>query len=322
MSIIYDGSPEPRPMKATISRTIAAVAENDPKILYLDADLMSCIGMADWAKEHPDRAIACGIAEANMVGIAAGLSSMGWKPIVHSFGVFASRRCFDQVFLSCGYAKNSILIIGTDPGVTAEYNGGTHMPLEDLALMRAIPGSTVVEASDASMFSAVLPQLKDREGVNYIRVGRKMYARIYSEDHPFTVGKGEVLRDGCDLTIVASGIMLEKALSAAAILAERGVSAAVLDLFTVKPLDTELIERYAARTGRMVVAENHNKVGGLFSAISAALAETCPIPLRAVAVEERFGEVGSRDYLTHALGLTTERILEAAEALLLNKRNQ
>ena len=200
MKIVYDGSMDPRLCKSVLGETIPALAAEDPDFIYLDADLMNCIGTAKWAAANPDRAINCGIAEANMIGVACGLAAAGFKPMVHTFGPFASRRCYDQLFLSAGYAKNDITIIGTDPGVTAAMNGGTHMPFEDMALYRAIPGATVIDVTDPTMLISVLRQCKDRPGVKYIRVGRKSYARVYEEGRHAAGGHG-----CCDLRLRHSG---------------------------------------------------------------------------------------------------------------------
>ena len=211
MKIVYDGSMDPRPCKTILGETIPALAAEDPDVIYLDADLMNCIGTAKWAAANPDRAINCGIAEANMIGVAAGLASAGFKPIVHTFGPFASRRCYDQIFLSAGYAKNDITVIGSDPGVTAALNGGTHMPFEDVALYRALPGSTVIDVTDPTMLISVLRQCKDLPGVKYIRVGRKSYARVYEDGSELPIGKAVTLREGTDLVICACGIMVHAA---------------------------------------------------------------------------------------------------------------
>ena len=249
MKIVYDGSMDPRLCKSVLGETIPALAAEDPDFIYLDADLMNCIGTAKWAAANPDRAINCGIAEANMIGVACGLAAAGFKPMVHTFGPFASRRCYDQLFLSAGYAKNDITIIGTDPGVTAAMNGGTHMPFEDMALYRAIPGATVIDVTDPTMLISVLRQSKDRPGVKYIRVGRKSYARVYEEGSELPIGKAVTLREGTDLVIFACGILIHEAMQAAKILAEEGISAAVVDCFTVKPLDEEAVLAWAGKTG-------------------------------------------------------------------------
>ena len=319
MKIVYDGSMDPRPCKTILGETIPALAAEDPDVIYLDADLMNCIGTAKWAAANPDRAINCGIAEANMIGVAAGLASAGFKPIVHTFGPFASRRCYDQIFLSGGYAKNDITVIGSDPGVTAALNGGTHMPFEDVALYRALPGSTVIDVTDPTMLISVLRQCKDLPGVKYIRVGRKSYARVYEDGSELPIGKAVTLREGTDLVIFACGIMVHEALQAAAALEKEGISAAVLDLFTIKPLDAEAVASWAEKTGAVVVSENHNRYGGLCSAVSEVLAERCPTPAAFVAVEDEFGEVGPQGYLQERFGLTAAHIEEAARSVLKRK---
>ena len=298
MNIVYDGTMDPRQCKAVLGETIPALAAEDENVIYLDADLMNCIGTAKWAAENPDRAINCGIAEANMVGVACGLAAAGFKPIVHTFGPFASRRVFDQVFLSAGYAKNSITVIGTDPGVTATLNGGTHMPFEDVALYRALPGATVIDVTDPTMLISVLRQCKDREGVKYIRVGRKNYARMYEDGSELPIGKAVELRDGTDAVIFACGIMVHEAMQAAAALEKEGISAAVIDMFTIKPLDVDCVLRWAEKTGAVVTAENHNRIGGLTSAVSEVLATQRPTPLEYVAVEDCF--VNQYTFIEHA----------------------
>ena len=322
MKIVYDGSMDPRLCKAVLGETIPAMAAEDPDLIYLDADLMNCIGTAKWAAANPDRAVNCGIAEANMIGVAAGLASAGFKPIVHTFGPFESRRCYDQIFLSAGYAKNDITVIGTDPGVTATLNGGTHMPFEDVALYRALPGSTIIDVTDPAMLISVLHQCKDRPGVKYIRVGRKSYARVYEDGSELPIGKAVTLREGTDLVIFACGIMVHEALQAAAALEKEGISAAVLDMFTIKPLDAEAVVAWAEKTGAVVVAENHNRFGGLCSAVSEVLAERCPTPAAFVAVEDQFGEVGPQAYLQERFGLTAAHIEEAARSVLKRKETK
>ena len=305
MKIVYTGRADPRLFKEALGQTIGRLLEEDPDVLYLDADLMSCIGTAKLPGKTP-RAIDCGIAEANMVGIACGAASVGFKPIVHSFGPFASRRCFDQVFLSGGYAGNPITVIGSDPGITAAFNGGTHMPFEDMALYRTIPGSVVVDATDVPMLTAFLEMAKDLPGVKYVRVGRKGSCQVYEDGAKFEIGKGQVLREGGDAAIIACGIMVHEAMQAAAQLAREGIEAAVIDPFTVKPLDGSLIRTYAARTGVVVTAENHNKIGGLYSAVKECLDGEARVGY--VAVEDAFGEVGPQDYLRTRFDLTWEHI--------------
>ncbi len=320
MKIIYDGSKGEKELRNIFRDTLQDMVAKDPSIVYLDADLMGCMGTGPWAKEHPDRAFNCGIAEANMIGIAAGMASEGFRPIVHTFGPFATRRCYDQLFLSAGYADNPITVVGGDPGVCAALNGGTHMPFEDTGLFRLIPHSIVIEATDYAILESALRQAPYLPGVKYIRTDRKVAKPVYEQGGEAPIGKGIVVREGCDLTLVASGIMVQEALDAAEALEKEGVSTAVIDMFTVKPLDTELLLRYAEKTGAMVVAENHNRIGGLCSAVSDALVENGAAPsVEFVAVFERYGEVGTREYLQEVCGLTANDILAKAHKALARK---
>ena len=319
MEIVYNGEMDKRACKEVLGRVIPQLVKEDPEIVYLDADLMSCIGTLKGTRDVADRAINCGIAEANMIGVACGLASAGFKPIVHTFGPFASRRCYDQIFLSGGYAKNSITVIGTDPGVTATMNGGTHMPFEDVALYRALPGSTVIDVTDPTLLISVLRQCVNRPGVKYIRVGRKQYARVYEDGSELPIGKAVTLREGDDVAIFAAGIMVHEALQAAKTLEAEGIRAAVLDMFSIKPLDAEAVEAYARKTGAVVVAENHNRNGGLYDAVNQVLAERCPVPACCVAVEDEFGEVGPQDYLQECFGLTAEHIVRQVKEVLKRK---
>ena len=318
MKIVYTGEMDPRLCKTVMGEAVPAIVDKDPDVVYLDADLMSCLGTYKWA-QGKERAINCGIAEANMVGVACGLASAGFKPIVHTFGPFASRRCYDQLFLSGGYAKNDITVIGTDPGVTAAMNGGTHMPFEDVALYRAIPGSTIIDVTDPNMIAGVLEQCIDRPGVKYIRVSRKGYATVYEDGAVLPIGKAVTLREGADVAIFAAGIMVHEAMQAAKALAEEGIEAAVLDMFTIKPLDADAVEAWAKKTGAVVVAENHNRFGGLYSAVSEVLVQRCPVPAGCVAVEDEFGEVGPQGYLQKRFGLTAEHIIAEAKAAIARK---
>ena len=316
MNIIYTGEFDTRLFKNVLGETISELLREDENVVYLDADLMSCIGTAKLPKET-DRAINCGVAEANMIGVACGLSAAGFKPIVHTFGPFASRRCYDQVFLSGGYAGNSVTVIGTDPGVTASFNGGTHMPFEDVALYRSVPNATIVDITDIPMLKSFLRQAKDLPGVKYLRVGRKSPAKVYSEDSHFEIGKGIVLREGKDAAIIACGIMVHEAMQAARILSQEGIEAAVIDIFTIKPLDAELVRAYAKKTGAIVTAENHNRIGGLYNAVKEVLDGEAKTGY--VAVEDEFGEVGPQDYLQKRFGLTAENIVSKVKETIKRK---
>ena len=252
--------------------------------------------------------------------MAAGLAVAGYRPIIHSFGPFASRRCFDQIFLSGGYAKNDITVVGTDPGVTAAMNGGTHMPFEDVALYNVIPGSTVIDVSDPTCLESVLKQCVYRPGIKYIRVGRKQMARIYEDGSELPIGKAVTLREGTDAVVFAAGIMLHEALQAAQSLEKQGVSVAVVDCFTIKPLDREAVIDWARKTGAVVVAENANRHGGLYTTVLEALAEECPVPAACVAIEDEFGEVGTQGYLQKRFGLTAAHIEEQVKTVIARKK--
>ena len=319
MKVIYNGAPDVKTFKDALGKNIPELLDRDPDVIYLDADLMSCIGTLKYARLHPDRAIDCGIAEGNMAGIAAGLAAAGFKPICHSFGPFASRRCYDQVFMSAAYAQNAITVIGSDPGVTAAFNGGTHMPFEDMALYRAIPGATIVDVTDCAMLEDVLPKLTNLPGVKYLRMPRKSGPRVYEAGSDFEIGKGVKLKEGKDAAIVACGIMVGKAMQAAEMLAEKGISATVIDMFTVKPLDEALLIEAAKATGCVVTAENHNRIGGLYSAVSECIVKNFPVPVGYVAVEDEFGEVGPQDYLEERYDLTAEHIAREVEAVIKRK---
>ena len=316
MIIKFDGSADQRTLRESINNAIRQRLDSDSDAIYLDADLMLCIGTGAYAAEHPTRAVNCGVAEANMIGVACGLAAVGFHPVVHSFGTFASRRCYDQVFLSAGYAGNDITVLGSDPGICAALNGGTHMPFEDMALYRAIPGSTVIDITDTAMCDDVLRQCFDRKGVNYVRSGRKNPVRVYAPGQAFEIGKAVTLRQGEDITLIACGIMVAEALGAADLLQKEQISAAVVDMFTVKPVDRDAVIRWAETTGAIVTAENHNRVGGLHDAVTDALSDSCPVPVGCVAVEESFGEVGPQDYLRTRFQLTAENIADKARNTL------
>lgn len=313
LNIVYNGEKEKLAVKEVLPQILDELCASDPDVIYLDADLMSSSGTLGWAKKHSERAFNTGIQEANMIGIAAGLAAQGFKPIAHSFGPFASRRCYDQAFVSAGYAKNPITILGSDAGIAAAYNGGTHMPFEDMALYCAMPEATVIDITDNTMLRSVLKQAIDREGVKYIRFSRKNLAKVYADGSCTPIGKAIELRPGKDVAIFAAGIMIDEAMRAAELLKAEGIDAAVVDMFTIKPLDEEAVIDYARRTGAIVTAENHNRIGGLYSAVCSVLAAHCPTPAEWVAVDDSFGEVGPMDYLQRRFKLTAQEIVLKAK---------
>ena len=306
-------------LRDTYCETLMSMAREDKRIVALDADLMASSGMKAYAKEFPDQWINCGVAEANMIGVAAGLSATGKVPFAHSFGPFASRRCCDQIFMSAAYAKLNVRIVGSDPGVTAAYNGGTHMPFEDMGILRTIPEMTLLEPTDSVMLENLLRQLARLYGVYYIRMLRKNAIAIYEPGTAFEIGKGVTLREGGDVTLIASGIMVHEALKAAALLGETGVRARVVNMFTWKPLDAALVEQCARETGAIITCENHNVIGGLGSAVCETVAGVCPVPVERIGVQDLFGEVGPEDYLRGRFHLCDVDIAAAAGRAIARK---
>ncbi len=299
-------------MRNTYAETLNNLIDNNPKVVALEADLMGAIKTGPVMEKHPENFINAGIMEANMVGVCSGLSVRGFTPFMHTFGPFATRRCYDQLFLSVAYAGLSTKVIGSDAGVSAAHNGGTHMPFEDIGLMRLIPGATVLEMSDHVMFENILTQIADKPGLDYVRIVRKNMYQLYEEGSTFEIGKGIVLSEGTDATIVANGIMLKEALDAKDILAKEGISAAVIDMWTIKPIDTELLEQYNEKTKLIVTAENHNVIGGLGSAVLEALATKQAKVVR-IGVQDRFGQVGTQDFLQEEYNLTAADIVAAVK---------
>lgn len=307
-------------MREVYTETLMEMAESNQKICVMEADLMRATGTNPFKEKYPNRTFNVGVAEANLVGVASGLSAGGKIPFAATFGCFAARRTFDQFFISANYARQNVKLVGTDPGVSAAYNGGTHMPFEDTGLMRTIPGLVIFEPGDTVSLKKLLKQSAVHKGSTYMRLQRKGKNAIYDDKDEIVLGQGNVLKEGDDVTIIASGyIMLPEALQAAELLRKEGISATVIDMHTVKPLDKRLVLEYAEKTGAIVVCENHQKACGLFAAIAELLAEELPTPVQAVAVEDLFGQVGTQDFLQETYGLTAENIVKKAKAVLARK---
>ena len=289
------------------------------KVCHIDCDLYGCINTKKLEKEFPKQTFNAGIAEANAVGVAAGLVATGRTVFVHSFGCFSSRRVYDQAFMSCAYAKLPVHIIGSDPGVCAAYNGGTHMPFEDMAIYMAIPEAVVVDPTDYAMLYDITKKLAASEKFSFMRMVRKGIVKVYDDGAEFEIGKGVTLREGKDVTIIASGIMVDEALKAEETLKAEGISAKVIDMFTWKPIDEELIIKSAEETGCIVTAENHNVKTGLGSAVANVLAKNKPVVMEMVGVEDRFGQVGAQKFLQEEYGLTAENIVTAVKKAIARK---
>ncbi len=297
-------------MREVYCQSLIDEAKTNQDIVVVEADLMNCIKTGPFKKAYPDRFFNVGIAEANMVGISAGLATCGKIPFCSSFGTFATRRCYDQVFISVAYSRQNVKIVGTDPGICAEINGGTHMPLEDMGIMRGIPHMLCVEPTDSAMLKALMPQIIAYKGATYIRLQRKKAETVFSENESFDLFKAKTVSKGKDATIIASGIMVSKAVEASQKLKELGYDVGVLNTFTWKPIDEQAIVEAAKSTGAIVVAENHNIRNGLYSSVAEVIVGKCPVPMESVAVMDEFGEVGKMPYLSQKFHLTVDDIVE------------
>lgn len=300
-------------MRDAFCRKMIEMASQDKRIVLLDADLMGAMGTKPFAKALPEQTVDCGIQEANMVGVAAGLAVQGKIPFAHTFGVFCTRRALDQIFVSCAYAGLNVKIVGSDPGVTAALNGGTHMAFEDLGIMRAIPTATVIEPTDVTMLNDILPKIASHDGLVYLRLVRKGCDSIYEEGSSFEIGKANVLREGGDVAIVSMGYAVGQSLRAADLLASRGIEATVIDMFTLKPFDKQAVIDAAKRTGKIITVENHYINNGLGSAVAETLCENYPAPLVRLGSQDKFGEVGKAAFLAEKFGIDAQTIVKTAE---------
>lgn len=290
------------------------LAEEYPQLVVLDADLAAATKTGIFKKAYPDRHIDCGIAECNMVGIAAGLSLVGKIPFVSSFAMFAAGRAFEQVRNSVGYPQLNVKIGATHAGITVGEDGASHQCNEDLALMRTIPGMVVMCPSDDVEAKACVRAAVEHEGPVYIRFGRAAVPVINDRpDYKFEIGKGTVVREGTDVTIVATGICVDSALGAAEKLAADGISAEVVNICTIKPLDEEIIIQSAKKTGKVVTVEEHSIIGGLGSAVCDCLCAKLPTPVKKVGMQDVFGESGSAAALVAKYGLDAEGVYKSVK---------
>lgn len=298
---------------------IELVEKND-KVVVLDADLANATQTCKVAKAHPEKFYNCGIAEANMVDIAAGMSTMGLIPYCSSFAMFAAGRAYEQIRNSVAYPHFNVKVCATHAGVSVGEDGGSHQCIEDLALMRAIPGMTVICPADANEAKAATMAIAEMNGPVYMRLAR-LATPIFEGDmvKPFVIGKANVLREGKDVAIFATGLMVNESLMAAEALASEGIDAAVINIHTIKPIDADAVIKAASETGALVTAENHNVIGGLGSAVAEVLAEQRPTPLERVGVKDHFGQVGKAPYLMGVFGITAADIAKAARKAIARK---
>ncbi|MEZ4358323.1 MAG: transketolase C-terminal domain-containing protein [Eubacteriales bacterium] len=307
-------------VRAGYAEVMTSYFDKGAPVMHLDADLMMASGMRPYWEKYPKNIIECGICEANMVGVACGLSAEGKIPFCHSFSVFIARRANDQIYMSGAYAFQNVKLLATDPGATAALNGGTHAGDEDIACIRAFPGITIIDVVDRAMMKSVVKLAVETYGMFYIRTPRMIERKVYEDGSEFEIGKAVKIRDGKDVTIIASGICVVEAIDAAKALEEEGISARVIDIFSIKPIDKDTVIAAAKETGAIVTAENHNVIGGLGSAVAEVLGEDCPTLLKRVGIKDRFGEVGKPDYLKEAYQITSKYIVEAAKEVVAKKK--
>lgn len=292
-----------------------------PELVVLDADLSKSTKTGDFAKVYPDRFFDMGVAEQNLMGTAAGMSLAGKIPCASTFAVFATGRAFDQVRNTIAYPGLNVKIVATHAGITVGEDGASHQAIEDIALMRVLPGMTVIAPADATEARRAVEAAVAMQGPVYIRLGRTAVPVLFGDDYRFQIGKAVVLREGPEAAIFATGIMVAEALQAAEQLAGRGLSVTVVNVHTIKPLDADLIVEIARRTGAVIAAEEHSIYGGLGSAVAEVLGERCPAPLLRLGVRDRFGESGKPAELMESFGLTAPHIVRAVEQVRLRRRS-
>ena len=301
-------------------QALKILAEKNEKVVVLDADLSKSTKTADFLKVCPERFINVGIAEQNLMGIAAGLATTGKIPFASTFAMFATGRAYEIIRNSIGYPKLNVKVAATHAGLTVGEDGASHQAIEDISLMRSMPNMVVVNPADGVEAKAAILSAAEYVGPMYIRLGRSKVPTIFDESsYKFELGKGIVLSEGSDVSILATGNMVSKALEAAEELSKEGISARVINIHTIKPIDRELIVKAAKETGAIVTAEEHSIIGGLGSAVAEVLSEECPVMMRRIGVRDTYGESGDGDELMEKYGLTSSKIAEASRELVSKK---
>ena len=302
--------------RESYGKTLLELGAEMPNLVVLDADLAGSTKTGVFAKAYPDRHVDCGIAEGNMMSIAAGLAAAGMVPFASSFAMFAACRAYEQVRNSIGYPHLNVKIGATHAGITVGEDGASHQCLEDLALMREIPGMVVMcPADDTEARKAIRAAVK-HEGPVYIRFGRAAVPVVFDEDYDFQIGKGSVIREGKDVSIIANGLCVASAIEAADMLAKDGIDAEIVNICTIKPLDEDLIVKTASKTGKVVTAEEHSIIGALGSAVAECLSEKCPTKMYRIGVRDVFGESASAEVLLHKYMLDGEGIYKQVKAFV------
>jgi len=306
-------------LREAFGKTLSSIADEFPKLVVLDADIAGGTGVHHIRKSHPDQFVQFGIAEQNMMAAASGMAAVGLLPVVTGFAVFLL-RAYEQARLSIAYTQRNAKIVASHPGIDTGPDGGSAQCLEDMAAFRAIPGMTVISPADPTEMALATRAMLEFEGPVYMRTGRSSAPHIFGADHKFVIGKGQIIREGSDLTIIACGVEVSRALEAAQMLQEDGISARVVNMATIKPIDTDLIARCARETGAIVTAEDHNIHGGLGGAVAEAMAATVPCPIEFVGVKDTFGSSGEPEELAYAYEIAAPFIAAAARKVLKRKK--
>lgn len=307
--------------RAAYGEALVELAEKYPELVVLDADLANATMTKGFAAAYPERFFDMGIAECNMTGVAAGMATCGLKPFTNTFAIFASGRAWEQVRNSVAYPHLNVKVVGSHGGLSVGEDGATHQSIEDFALMRVIPGMKVLCPCDGHEMKLAVEALLNYDGPAYLRLGRAAVETVTDEieGYRFELDKGAVLADGKDVTVIAVGMMVQLALKAREVLAAEGISVRVIDMHTIKPLDSELVIQAAKETGCIVTSEEHNIIGGLGSAVAECLAENCPIPMVRHGVEDVFGRSGTAAAVLEAYGLTVDGLCEKVREALKKK---
>ena len=301
-------------------KALARLAKERDDVVVLDADLAGSTKTSEFKKVAPERFVEVGIAEQDMIGVASGLAASGKTVFASTFAVFATGRCWEQIRLAVAYPRQNVKIVSTHCGISVGEDGASHQALEDIAIMRAIPNMVVISPADAQQAYAATMAIAEERGPCYMRLGRADFPLIYPEDVKFEIGKADILREGSDVTLIGTGQMVSYCLDAAKALSEEGISAEVINISTIKPLDADAVIGSVKKTGCAVTAEEHSIIGGLGSAVAEAISESCPVPLVRVGTKDTFGESGKAEMLMEKYGLTAKDIVKAAKDSISKKR--
>ncbi len=303
--------------RESFGEAVCKLAETNKDIVVLDADLAAATKTGVFKKAHPDRFFDCGIAECNMVGIAAGLATCGKIPFAASFAMFSAGRAYEQVRNSVCYPKLNVKIVGSHAGISVGEDGATHQCCEDIALMRAIPNMVVINPCDHYEMIEAVKAMAEHQGPCYVRLGRLAVETVnHNDDYKFELGKGIELKSGNDIAIIATGLMVQEALKAAEALKAEGIDARVINIHTIKPLDEEIVLKAAKETGKLLVVEEHSVIGGLGEAVSSLVCEKCPVPVTKIGVKDTFGHSGPAVELLKQFGLSAENIQNTVKTIL------